>query len=64
LIVLGELRNGRGLWCPVPACAAGFNLRWNDDAVLADSRCRVVDGSGQRHRVTQDGVELVEDGIC
>jgi hypothetical protein len=41
----------------------GFALRWDDNAVHSESWCRVDEGSGQRHRVTANGVELVEDGI-
>jgi hypothetical protein len=59
-----ELHAGRGLWCPVPGMYGGFALTWDDGAVLADSWCRVVGGSGQRHRITPDGVELLEDGLC
>jgi hypothetical protein len=54
-----ELSPGRGLWCPVPGMYGGFALRWDDGGVVADSWCRVVEGSEQRHRVGPDGVELV-----
>jgi hypothetical protein len=53
---------GRPLWCPVPGMYGGFGLTWQDGAVVASSWCRVAGGSGQRHRVSVDGVELVEDG--
>jgi hypothetical protein len=52
---------GRGLSCPIPGMYGGFALAWRDGAIVADSWCRVSGGSGQRHRVGVDGVELIAD---
>ena len=54
---------GRNLSCPVPGMYGGFTFRWDDDAVVSESWCRIVGGSGQRHRITVHGVELLEDGF-
>ncbi|WP_219419592.1 ankyrin repeat domain-containing protein [Pseudonocardia nigra] len=58
-----ELPHGCSLWCPIPGMYGGFALRWDGGAVVAESWSRIVSGSGQCHRVTADGVELVDDGI-
>jgi len=52
---------------PVPGMYGGFNVRvlceggaWH---LVCESWCRVVGGSGQRHRITRDGVTLLEQGF-
>ncbi|MFB7875563.1 ankyrin repeat domain-containing protein [Nocardia sp. NPDC056064] len=54
------------LWCPIPGMYGGFSITLDPeitDALLVESWCRVVGGSGQRHRVRADGFELVEKGF-
>ncbi|MFC5909598.1 hypothetical protein [Streptacidiphilus monticola] len=60
-----------GLWFPVPGFYGGFSIELRlPDGESAESAelevsswCRVWGGSGQRHRVAVDGVELVEEGF-
>jgi len=58
-----ELPAGRSLWCPVPGMYGGFNLRWADGAVISESWSRVVGGSERCHRITPEGIELMEDDV-
>jgi hypothetical protein len=51
------------LWFPVPGFYGGFKIQLRDEELWVDSWCRVVGGSGQRHRITADGVTLVESGF-
>jgi len=55
------------MWFPVPGMYGGFNYRLAstcvDAKLVAESWCRVVGGSGQRHEITSDGSELVEEGF-
>lgn len=32
-------------------------------ALITESWCRVVGGSGQRHKITDQGIELLEEGF-
>jgi hypothetical protein len=48
---------------PVPGMYGGFGLRWDGRAVVSKSWCRVADGSGRRHRVHENRVDLVEGGF-
>lgn len=62
-----EFGIGQRFWFPVPGMYGGF-VYWLDGAgevptLTAESWCRVVDGSGQRHRVTGTGYELVAEGF-
>lgn len=54
-------------WFPVPGMYGGFKfwLIYEDDqpVIISESWCRVVEGSGQRHRITTDSIELVESGF-
>ncbi len=49
-------------WFPVPGMYGGFSYTLSHDELIVESWCRVVGGSGQTHRVTVNGVELVRDG--
>jgi len=54
-------------WFPIPGMCGGFNywLKGHGDKVklIAESWCRVVEGSGQRHEVTAEGSKLVAEGF-
>lgn len=68
LSVLLELEEPR-MWCPIPGMYGGFSFWLSDvgpDAkVVSESWCRVAPGSGQRHRVTPKGSQLVASGfVC
>ena len=56
-----------GKWFPVPGMYGGFHYWFekNDEQLelIVESWCRVVDGSGQRHRITSHQVVLVEEGF-
>ena len=49
-------------WFPVPGFYGGFRYALVGEELAVDSWCRIVGGSGQTHRVTVDGVRLVESG--
>ena len=49
-------------WFPVPGMYGGFQYRLDGVALVVKSWIRVIGGSGQTHRVTQDGTELVSSG--
>lgn len=49
-------------WFPVPGMYGGFKYTLAHDEVTVESWCRVVGGSGQTHRVTVQGVELINGG--
>jgi hypothetical protein len=49
-------------WFPVPGMHGGFSYRLDHAGLIVESWCRVVGGSGQRHRITPDGTELVASG--
>lgn len=53
------------MWCPIPGMYGGFSITFAPDAdeLIVESWCRVVGGSGERHRVRPDGFELVEKGF-
>lgn len=57
----------RAAWFPVPGMYGGFKYwlenRADSPELICESWCRVVDGSGQRHRVTEEGAALVEEGF-
>ena len=54
-------------WFPVPGMYGGFNCRLDHGAsgviLVAESWCRVVGGSGQRHEITPSGAVLVDEGF-
>lgn len=55
------------MWFPVPGMYGGFSYRLEstgaDAKLVAESWCRVVGGSGQRHEITPDGSRLVAEGF-
>lgn len=56
------------VWFAVPGMYGGFSY-WLEFAgteakLVAESWCRVVDGSGQRHEVTCEGSRLVDEGFA
>ena len=54
-------------WFPVPGMYGGFSYWMEDDCtsakLMVESWCRVVSGSGERHEVTVDGYQLIEEGF-
>lgn len=54
-------------WYPVPGMYGGFKYRLerrgNHLQLVAESWCRVVDGSGMRHVVTATQAVLVDEGF-
>ena len=59
------LRSSKSAWFPVPGMYGGFSYRLDADrpALIVESWCRVVGGSGQRHEVTPEGARLVAEGF-
>lgn len=55
------------VWFAIPGMYGGFSYELAEDGVearlVAESWCRVVSGSGQRHVITSAGSELVEKGF-
>lgn len=51
------------IWYPVPGMYGGFQLKAIPEGVEAESWIRVVGGSGQRHVITRNGCQLVEEGF-
>ncbi len=51
------------LWFPYPGMYGGFRMSIQEDRLVVASWSRVVDGSGQRHVITESGCELVEEGF-
>lgn len=54
---------GQQLWFPVPGMHGGFHIVLQQDHLDVRSWCRVVGGSGQTHRVTDEGATLVDNGF-
>lgn len=54
-------------WFPMPGMYGGFSYWFEGKGELAklvtESWCRVIDGSGQRHEITAQGSELVDEGF-
>lgn len=63
LEILTELSTGSEMGFPVPGMYGGFTFRLDQDALIVESWWRVVQGSGQRHRITADGITLLESGF-
>lgn len=61
---------GSDVWFPIDGMYGGFNFSviFNEDEsqyqLISESWSRVVGGSGQRHLITEDSCELVEDGFA
>jgi hypothetical protein len=51
------------VWFTVPGMYGGFHYVLQGDELEVSSWCRVVGGSGQRHRITSEGCVLVEQGF-
>ena len=55
------------IWFPVPGMYGGFSYHLKIDGIeailVAESWCRVVGGSGQRHEITSECYKLVEEGF-
>lgn len=51
------------IWFPVPGMYGGFKVWNDDDGLIVESWSRIVGGSGQRHRLTETGTELVDEGF-
>ncbi|QIJ76934.1 ankyrin repeat domain-containing protein [Methylobacterium sp. NI91] len=62
-----EVPGDEPVWFAVPGMYGGFAYRLRSDGVkavlVAESWCRVVGGSGQRHEITSAGSRLVEEGF-
>lgn len=56
------------IWFAVPGMYGGFSYCLEsagiEAALVTESWCRVVGGSGQRHRITSEGSQLVEEGFA
>lgn len=55
------------MWFPVPGMYGGFSY-WLEESgvnakIVAESWCRVSEGSGQRHEITSKGSTLVGEGF-
>jgi hypothetical protein len=50
-------------WFPIPGMYGGFSYWWEQETLITESWCRVVGGSGQRHKITTQGFELLEEGF-
>lgn len=55
-------------WFPVPGMYGGFSFWFEGEAedlrLVTESWCRVVGGSGQRHVITAQGSDLVDEGFA
>jgi hypothetical protein len=66
LSILAE-PGAESIWFPIPGMYGGFHF-WLEatggaTALIAESWCRVADGSGMRHRITPVQVVLEEEGF-
>lgn len=59
-----EIESGASMWCSIPGMYGGFKLYRDGAELVSESWCRIVDGSGQKHRITPDGVLLESDGFA
>ncbi len=54
-------------WFSIPGMYGGFSywleLQETQVTLITESWCRVVEGSGQRHKITDQGIELLEKGF-
>jgi hypothetical protein len=62
-----EIPADETIWFAVPGMYGGFAYRLRTDGVeavlVAESWCRVVGGSGQRHEITSRGSRRVAEGF-
>jgi hypothetical protein len=63
LEIMTELPTGTHVWFPVPGMYGGFRIELDGEVLTVESWNRVVAGSGQRHRITAGGTELLEAGF-
>lgn len=54
-------------WLDIPGMAGGFKYWFEGEGaetkLFAESWCRMVDGSGERHEITAEGSRLVAEGF-
>lgn len=55
-------------WCTVRGMTGGFSYWFefskdNEPKLVSESWCRVVQGSGERHEITIDGLKMTESGF-
>ncbi len=54
-------------WFPIPGMYGGFSYELktleNEMVLITESWCRVVGGSEQKHQITTQGIELLEEGF-
>jgi len=54
-------------WFPIPGMYGGFSYwfeGWGEQAkLITESWCRVVEGSGERHEISAQGISLVDEGF-
>jgi hypothetical protein len=55
------------MWFPVPGMYGGFDywldVKGQDVKLISESWSRIVEGSGQRHEISNDGWKLVEESF-
>ena len=66
LMPLFEMKEPKG-WFPIPGMYGGFSY-WLEGTgktakLITESWCRVVEGSGQRHEITEEGSKVVAAGF-
>ena len=65
--LLEAVIDAEATWFAIPGMYGGFSYRLVADGVearlVAESWCRVVEGSGQRHEITSAGARVVEEGF-
>ena len=50
------------MWFAIPGMYGGFRIELTGQELLAESFSRVVEGSGEKHRIRSDGAQLVAEG--
>jgi hypothetical protein len=53
----------RPLWFPYPQMYGGFSISVYQGRLFVESWCRVAEGSGQAHVITERGCVLVDEGF-
>ncbi len=66
LMSLFEMKEPKA-WFPIPGMYGGFSYWFEGTGktakLIAESWCRVVEGSGLRHEITEDGSKVVAQGF-
>ena len=61
------LASSEKAWFPVPGMSGGFSYWLEGEGeqvkLISESWCWVVEGSGQRHEITANGSQLVDEGF-